>query len=77
MLAITSTVGVVYTRKQLQLIFCLRLEPRWDKDAHEFNPSRWLDGTVSAGDAVGPYANLWVLARQGLLSHPLTLPSSV
>ncbi|KAJ7305414.1 hypothetical protein DFH08DRAFT_825105 [Mycena albidolilacea] len=35
------------------------LEPRWGKDVHEFNPSRWLDGTVSAGDAVGPYANLW------------------
>ncbi|KAF8175963.1 cytochrome P450 [Mycena galopus ATCC 62051] len=35
-----------------------RLEPRWGTDAHEFNPSRWLDGTVSAGDAVGPYANL-------------------
>ncbi|KAF7335030.1 Cytochrome P450 [Mycena venus] len=35
-----------------------RLEPRWGKDVHEFNPSRWLDGTVSAGDAVGPYANL-------------------
>ncbi|KAF7358155.1 Cytochrome P450 [Mycena venus] len=35
-----------------------RLEPRWGKDVHKFDPSRWLDGTVSAGDAVGPYVNL-------------------
>ncbi|KAF8202631.1 cytochrome P450 [Mycena galopus ATCC 62051] len=35
-----------------------RLESRWGKDAHEFKPSRWLDGSVSTGEAVGPYANL-------------------
>ncbi|KAJ7841213.1 cytochrome P450 [Mycena olivaceomarginata] len=35
-----------------------RLESRWGKDALEFRPSRWLDGTISQGQAVGPYANL-------------------
>jgi len=35
-----------------------RLESRWGEDAHEFRPSRWLEGTVSKGEAVGPYANL-------------------
>ncbi|KAJ7663645.1 cytochrome P450 [Mycena olivaceomarginata] len=35
-----------------------RLESRWGKDAHEFKPSRWLDGGVFKGEAVGPYANL-------------------
>ncbi|KAJ7926961.1 cytochrome P450 [Mycena leptocephala] len=35
-----------------------RLESRWGKDAHQFRPSRWLDGTVATGGAVGPYANL-------------------
>ncbi|KAJ7059759.1 cytochrome P450 [Mycena amicta] len=36
-----------------------RLE-RWGADAHEFRPSRWLDGTIKLqdGEAVGPYANL-------------------
>ncbi|KAF7350002.1 Cytochrome P450 [Mycena venus] len=35
-----------------------RLESRWGEDAHEFRPSRWIDGTVSQGLALGPYANL-------------------
>ncbi|KAJ7806801.1 cytochrome P450 [Mycena olivaceomarginata] len=35
-----------------------RLESRWGKDAHEFRPSRWLDGGVFKGEAIGPYANL-------------------
>ncbi|KAF7350059.1 Cytochrome P450 [Mycena venus] len=35
-----------------------RLESSWGTDAHEFNPSRWLDGTAYRGEAVGPYANL-------------------
>ncbi|KAJ6465396.1 cytochrome P450 [Mycena sanguinolenta] len=35
-----------------------RLESRWGKDAHKFRPSRWLDGTIYQGQAVGPYANL-------------------
>ncbi|KAF8187837.1 cytochrome P450 [Mycena galopus ATCC 62051] len=34
-----------------------RLESRWGKDAHQFNPTRWLDGEVLKGTAVGPYAN--------------------
>ncbi|KAJ7764245.1 cytochrome P450 [Mycena metata] len=36
-----------------------RLESRWGKDAHEFNPNRWLQGSAySGGEALGPYANL-------------------
>ncbi|KAJ6528093.1 cytochrome P450 [Mycena capillaripes] len=35
-----------------------RLQSRWGEDAHEFRPSRWLDATVSKGEAIGPYANL-------------------
>ncbi|KAF7366181.1 Cytochrome P450 [Mycena venus] len=35
-----------------------RLEWRWGDDAHEFRPSRWLEGSVSKGEAAGPYANL-------------------
>ncbi|KAJ7828948.1 cytochrome P450 [Mycena olivaceomarginata] len=36
-----------------------RLESRWGEDAHEFKPSRWIDGGgASKGEAVGPYANL-------------------
>ncbi|KAF7364447.1 Cytochrome P450 [Mycena sanguinolenta] len=37
-----------------------RLESLWGKDAHEFRPSRWLDGTAYQGHALGPYANLFV-----------------
>ncbi|KAF7342535.1 Cytochrome P450 [Mycena sanguinolenta] len=35
-----------------------RLESHWGEDAHKFRPSRWLDGTVYQGQAIGPYANL-------------------
>ncbi|KAJ7793050.1 cytochrome P450 [Mycena olivaceomarginata] len=35
-----------------------RQEPLWGVDVHEFRPSRWLDGTVYQGQALGPYANL-------------------
>ncbi|KAJ7435067.1 cytochrome P450 [Mycena latifolia] len=35
-----------------------RLESRWGKDAHEFNPFRWLGGASYQGEALGPYANL-------------------
>ncbi|KAJ7768869.1 cytochrome P450 [Mycena metata] len=35
-----------------------RLETLWGEDAHEFRPSRWLDGTAYQGQALGPYANL-------------------
>ncbi|KAJ6562234.1 cytochrome P450 [Mycena capillaripes] len=35
-----------------------RLESRWGADAHKFRPSRWIDGIISQGQAVGPYANL-------------------
>ncbi|KAJ6481548.1 cytochrome P450 [Mycena vitilis] len=35
-----------------------RLESRWGEDVHEFRPSRWLDGSVKHGQAVGPYANI-------------------
>ncbi|KAJ7883949.1 cytochrome P450 [Mycena leptocephala] len=43
---------------QLGLASYNRLESRWGADAHEFKPSRWLEGTVYNGDAFGPYANL-------------------
>ncbi|KAJ7238826.1 cytochrome P450 [Mycena haematopus] len=39
-----------------------RLASHWGKDAHEFNPYRWLEGDVHYGDAVGPYANMWRFA---------------
>lgn len=44
-----------------------RLKSRWGADADEFNPHRWLDGTVNRGDAVGvgPYASLYVEATNG------------
>jgi len=35
-----------------------RVESRWGEDAHQFRPSRWIDGTVTQGQAIGPYANL-------------------
>ncbi|KAJ7627929.1 cytochrome P450 [Mycena polygramma] len=35
-----------------------RMELCWGEDAHEFHPSRWLEGTVYQGPAGGPYANL-------------------
>ncbi|KAJ7473349.1 cytochrome P450 [Mycena latifolia] len=35
-----------------------RLESRWGADAHEFKPSRWLEGAACRGEAIGPYANL-------------------
>ncbi|KAJ7791422.1 cytochrome P450 [Mycena olivaceomarginata] len=37
-----------------------RLESRWGDDAHEFKPSRWLDGGVVKGEAVVPTTNLWL-----------------
>jgi hypothetical protein len=39
---------------------CHRLDSRWGANAHEFNPSRWLEGATYQGEALGPYANLWV-----------------
>ncbi|KAJ7650920.1 cytochrome P450 [Roridomyces roridus] len=35
-----------------------RLEALWGEDAHEFNPSRWLDGNPCKGNALGPYGHL-------------------
>ncbi|KAK7027705.1 cytochrome P450 [Favolaschia claudopus] len=35
-----------------------RNEVLWGDDAHEFRPSRWLDGTAFHGRALGPHANL-------------------
>ncbi|KAJ7192284.1 cytochrome P450 [Mycena pura] len=36
-----------------------RMASRWGDDADKFRPTRWLDGTVYQGEAVGPYANLF------------------
>jgi hypothetical protein len=46
-----------------------RLESCWGQDAHEFKPSRWLDGMAYKGEAVGPYANLSVHPIIQLGSH--------
>ncbi|KAJ7268974.1 cytochrome P450 [Mycena rebaudengoi] len=35
-----------------------RQEPLWGSDAHEFKPSRWLEGDPCTGPALGPYAKL-------------------
>ncbi|KAK7026343.1 cytochrome P450 [Favolaschia claudopus] len=39
-----------------------RLEKFWGEDAESFNPYRWIDGKISPGEAIGPYANLWRFA---------------
>ncbi|KAJ7323211.1 cytochrome P450 [Mycena albidolilacea] len=35
-----------------------QLQSRWGDDAEKYRPSRWIDGTVSPGEGLGPYANL-------------------
>ncbi|KAJ6492256.1 cytochrome P450 [Mycena sanguinolenta] len=35
-----------------------RHESRWGENPYEFRPARWLEGTVSKGNAIGPYSNL-------------------
>ncbi|KAJ7051631.1 cytochrome P450 [Mycena amicta] len=40
----------------------LPLESRWGADADTFDPSRWIEGRVPQGDAIGPYANLLAFA---------------
>jgi hypothetical protein len=37
-----------------------RLQSLWGDDADCFNPYRWIDGKVHQGEAIGPYANLYV-----------------
>ncbi|KAJ6517886.1 hypothetical protein C8R47DRAFT_959926 [Mycena vitilis] len=39
-----------------------RLPSRWGDDADEFKPSRWLDGKTYQGEAISPYANLYILS---------------
>ncbi|KAF8142271.1 cytochrome P450 [Mycena galopus ATCC 62051] len=35
-----------------------RYGSRWGANSEDFDPDRWLDGRVSQGEAIGPYANL-------------------
>ncbi|KAF7358691.1 Cytochrome P450 [Mycena sanguinolenta] len=35
-----------------------RHDLRWGENPNVFRPARWLEGTVSKGDAIGPYSNL-------------------
>ncbi|KAJ7458483.1 cytochrome P450 [Mycena latifolia] len=55
-------INQVLLRKGELVTVCIgsyqRLDSRWGKNPHEFNPSRWLDGETYQEDAVGPYANL-------------------
>ncbi|KAJ6590201.1 cytochrome P450 [Mycena sp. CBHHK59/15] len=49
--------------RQGQIIFLAlaayqRQESLWGSDAHEFKPSRWLEGDPCKGPALGPYAKL-------------------
>ncbi|KAJ7085203.1 cytochrome P450 [Mycena belliarum] len=39
-----------------------RLESQWGTDAEDFRPSRWIDGSVNKGEAIGPWS------RKNLLS---------
>ncbi|KAF7372983.1 Cytochrome P450 [Mycena sanguinolenta] len=63
---ITSTTGEQLSSvaiKKGQFIFSAlwsynRLTTIWGPDAHEFKPSRWLEGTPYRGQAMGPYSNL-------------------
>ncbi|KAJ7158005.1 cytochrome P450 [Mycena crocata] len=50
----------------------IRLESRWGADAHQFKPSRWIDGSPSKGEALGPYANLRLVNSLSFLGGPHT-----
>ncbi|KAJ7196434.1 cytochrome P450 [Mycena pura] len=66
--SITTTAGErlnqIHVRKgevvTLAIASYQRMESRWGVDADKFRPSRWLDETVYQGEAVGPYANLFL-----------------
>ena len=40
-----------------------RLDSRWGANSEDFDPDRWLDGRVRQGEAIGPYANLYVYLK--------------
>ncbi|KAJ7264791.1 cytochrome P450 [Mycena rebaudengoi] len=48
-----------------------RLESIWGPNAHEFKPSRWLDGIPYTADAphIGPYSNLFVFRVTDSFRH--------
>ncbi|KAJ7256287.1 cytochrome P450 [Mycena rebaudengoi] len=76
---LTSTSGekIAELPKRKGQVICLaigsynRLESIWGLDAHEFKPSRWLDGIPYTADAphIGPYSNLFVFRGTDSFRH--------
>ncbi|KAJ7250747.1 cytochrome P450 [Mycena rebaudengoi] len=77
---ITTTTGEHITRIPIQkgqlvsvaIASYQRLESIWGLDANEYNPNRWLEGTIFKGDlqSIGPYANLLRLSYLVFMLDP-------